>query len=116
MRFRSVALFLLLWLPLQSWAGVAMPFCKHAMHGNTQSMSPAQAHPDGHAHHPAPPAGHSDADTACNDCGACHLACAPALPMPDVAFWMPACSTQCTLSALSFSLFDPEQSKRPPIA
>jgi hypothetical protein len=89
---RFIVCLLLLWLPLQGLAALTMPFCRHA---EQSSRSAATAHDvrvhDAHAHagHVHDPratlhAGAADAPgagtLACNDCGACHLACAPAVP------------------------------------
>lgn len=84
---RFIVFVLLLWLPLQGMAAVTMPFCRHA--GDSGATQPA--HDDSHAAHHAH-AGHEDgvpadqvpsddhgAGLMCNDCGACHLACAAAL-------------------------------------
>jgi hypothetical protein len=84
---RLVISVLLLWLPLQAVAAVTMPFCRHTFDsGMTASQEPALAAQ--HAHHqhePGAPSGSpsSAADQhgglTCNDCGSCHLACAPAV-------------------------------------
>jgi ferredoxin len=80
---RLVVSFLLLWLPLQGLAAVTMPFCRHALDADTQPAAQPQAHAQ-HSHHAqehgAPVQERHAADDpgglACNDCGACHLACA----------------------------------------
>jgi hypothetical protein len=89
-----IALLIMLWLPLQAVAAVAMPFCRHAMAdpGATANLSAdvnalhaahsAGQHPQhGGAHAPAD----GDHGLSCNDCGACHLACAPMLAPTPVA-------------------------------
>jgi hypothetical protein len=85
---RLVIGILLLWLPLQGLAAVTMPFCRHAQAG--AAADAAQHHGAGeHAHH-AHHQGHSSdgaqhepaplpTSMTCNDCGACHLACAAAM-------------------------------------
>ena len=135
-RWRSLlSVLIALWLPLQGYAAVAMPFCQH-------SMAAASAHSAnaGHAkhHHDGHPDGmrgdtegrvspSADTDSrqpavmgeasglACNNCGACHLACAPAL----VAFVsVPLLIAGSVLeSALADSphFFYPEQPQRPPL-
>jgi hypothetical protein len=80
---RAVVSLLLLWLPLQGLAAVSMPFCRHAVDSSIGLTAQEDAHA-GHAHHahePYTPAHGSDTSDhaggmACNDCGACHLACA----------------------------------------
>ena len=87
---RVIAFVLLLWLPLQGVAALTMPFCRHAEQSSASTVTgrDAQTHA-AHAHAgqahdhrtPARPGDARGADTlACNDCGACHLACAPAVP------------------------------------
>jgi hypothetical protein len=81
---RLVVLLLLLWLPLQGLAALTMPFCRHALDSDLLH-SVQEAAPAGHSHHehgaPAPVSHGVDhaGSLACNDCGACHLACAAVL-------------------------------------
>ncbi|MEQ1592092.1 MAG: DUF2946 family protein [Thiobacillaceae bacterium] len=69
---RFVVILLLLWFPVQSWAAMAMPLCRHA-HIQTQTMNqvqPTACHESGSpAHHPV--SGHPVFN--CDDCGLCHL-------------------------------------------
>src|SRR5215216_3783295 len=94
MRSRLIAAFLMAWLPLQGWAAVAMPFCKHAMRGKAVVViNLDHSAREGHAqyHDPTPPAqSNSDSGLACNDCGACHLACAPGMPSAGVVLSSPS--------------------------
>ncbi len=94
-----VVLMLSLWLPVQAVAGVTMPFCKHGGSGGSRTATAGEA--QSHHRHADAPAdhhgaavpdgttakhssehqhGHGDASgtsaAGCNDCGACHLACA----------------------------------------
>ena len=125
----TVASFLLLWLPLQAIAAIAMPFCAH----------PAHAHPSGHAlvatsegeghavdrsgspwsndsghHHEE---GGGSFPMNCNECGACHLACSPTAPggAVVVADQAPG-AVYAEFSPTLPPLFVPEQRKRPPLA
>ena len=83
---KLVLCLLLAWLPLQGVAAVTMPFCRHGSHETAPAMQSElhaglhgqHAHEHGGTHHaPAPESGHGA--LTCNDCGSCHLACAPAL-------------------------------------
>ena len=83
----ALVVLILLALPLQSVAGLVMPFCA----GQTTSPQSddihaghAVMHDDDHATHAVPvvPADQSLADLRdCDQCGLCHLACAGALPV-----------------------------------
>jgi hypothetical protein len=75
-KLRSIIVaLLLLWLPFQTVAAVAMPFCEH---GQAPANTDAPLSHDQHSgHHPAHAPDDSTSLFACTDCGACHLACAP---------------------------------------
>lgn len=130
MRRSLIAVLMVLWLPLQGFAAVAMPFCKHAMHG-TQSIAPGHGHPGQqavaeHAHHRAaatsehgtPPSPHTHGSVGldCNDCGACHLACAPAVLPAQKDLLVVSGEHYPEVSPSVPPLFIPEQHKRPPLA
>jgi hypothetical protein len=66
---------LLLWLPFQTVAAVAMPFCEHGQ--APASIDASLPHDEHSGHHPAHASDDSSSFFACTDCGACHLACAP---------------------------------------
>jgi hypothetical protein len=93
-----------LWLPFQAVAAVTMPFCAHGSgqprdaakashrtsvasretHHSHQHGQPADNDPHHAGHHPERAGHHPDhtgsaSTVQCNDCGACHLACSPAL-------------------------------------
>ena len=104
--FRAiVTTFLVLWLPLQGTAAVAMPFCNHPLTDAAHVVpGPEPGHHDGlapsalakHEHRAAMVNAASSgrvapatAHLACNDCGACHLACAPAAPAAGFVFAAP---------------------------
>ena len=135
-RWRSIlSVLIALWLPLQGYGAVAMPFCQH-------SMAAASAHPGNAGHSQHQHDGHSDmtrgdaqdsssqsgdADSpqtavvgeasglACNNCGACHLACAPAiLAIVSVPLLIAGSVLESAL-ADSPHLFYPEQPQRPPL-
>ena len=88
MMCRSIVFMLLLWLPLQGLAALTMPFCRHALDAGAQQAAHGQADAE-HAHHDhgtptdQPRPGDQQGGLSCNDCGACHLACAAVmLPAP----------------------------------
>lgn len=106
---RLIVFIAVLWLPLQSWAVVAMPFCAHGSHGpvagravdchaaQTPGDHGAAAHDQhgGHAQHdrhaPAPdqPGDAPQVSQGCDDCGFCHLACAGMMPLADARHAVP---------------------------
>ena len=124
-----------LWLPLQGYAAVAMPFCQHSM-----AAASTHAENSGHSqHHHGSHADRTHGETqdntpqsaeagslqtvamgeasglACNNCGACHLACAPAIA---AIVSVPLLITGSVLeSALADSphFFYPELPQRPPL-
>jgi hypothetical protein len=112
---------LMLWLPLQAVAAVSMPFCAH-----TGSAAAAQsAAPEQHHHSDSIPAsdshGHQHGDPhpaagalQCNDCGACNLACAPAVPASPMLLLAAPVTVQPDFLAQSYGLFVPEQPQPPP--
>lgn len=67
------------WLPLQPVAALAMPFCDHDQ-GEQAHSSAAHvgSHHAGHGHGDEQASG-AGVLPGCNDCGPCHLACAPML-------------------------------------
>jgi hypothetical protein len=120
-RIRSaVVAFVTLWLPLQGFAAVAMPFCTHAVHviaAPVDSQASEHDHRD-HTHGAAHGAGwlDSDARLTCNDCGACHLACAPML---SGSVWLGADAASFDFRSLptqSPRVFTPDQPNPPPLA
>jgi hypothetical protein len=130
LRRTLLALLMILWLPVQGYAAIAMPFCEHAMHAASAGHASMQGGGPGndaleHAHHgavwssehasPTGPDHHSTA-VDCNDCGACHLACSPAAP-PVQHELAPAQRERFALVSPALPpLFVPEQPKRPPLA
>jgi hypothetical protein len=129
----GVVVLIALWLPLQGYGAVAMPFCKH---GPAMPDAPiaASAHPDsqhsheGHEgmHQEDPAAGHQSAKSdnsadkpgglGCNDCGACQLACAP-LIFSTVPYVVASGGTVYDpLPVASLVSVSPKQLQRPPLA
>ena len=113
---------LMLWLPLQAIAAVSMPFCTHGgMAGVAQTSAHAHHHHEdstpGSGHHGSP---HRDRHSAagaleqCNNCGACNLACAPAVPVSPLLLAGVAITVQPHFSAHSRGLFIPDQPQPPP--
>jgi hypothetical protein len=112
-RFRlPIIALLLLWLPLQAIAAVAMPFCAHA-------SSPAAMHANGnHDHHPDEPHSgphqHAGSLQDCSGSGACNLACAPAVPVSATLLSPPPVTVPPHFYIRSAGLFIPEQPQPPP--
>ncbi|MDP2108936.1 MAG: hypothetical protein Q8J67_07800 [Rhodocyclaceae bacterium] len=82
-RLKSFLLILIaLWLPVQTAAAMAMPFCGHAGEPSAQAMvadSPAPCHE--HVVPAADPAsGAGVSDLGCDNCEMCHLASAGYIP------------------------------------
>lgn len=131
-----VVLLISLWLPVQGYGAVAMPFCAHGGTGSANAATDTGGEHDGHGGHGSHAghemasgdphaAGHHDdaaatadqgSNLACNDCGACHLACSPALlsPAPGLP---PLTATVFVLQPVAPLLsFTPERLQRPPLS
>lgn len=114
-----------LWLPLQGYAAVAMPFCQHSMAGTSGAPTSADhAHlTDAHAgmHHddtgdPQASVVNEAGGLACDNCGACHLACAPAIfALVSVSLLVAGSVFESALTD-SPHIFYPEQPQRPPLS
>lgn len=115
-----------LWLPMQGYAAVVMPFCQHSLAGNQSHAghegTAAQPH-EGHTHHhaensgagtPQAHTGHASG-LACNDCGACHLACSPAIAAAVTLQVRVEASVYEPVPAVTVHLFYPEQPLHPPL-
>ena len=131
-RWRAIpSVLIALWLPLQGYGAVTMPFCEHGMgvaanaadsgHRGDHSI----AHP-GHGvaaqgHHATHHSVHSETATdkgstlACNNCGACHLACSPLLLSAPIVLAVAETADFETKPSQSFLSFSPEQLQRPPL-
>ena len=121
---RLVLAVLLMWLPLQGLAALTMPFCRHApgtAAGDVVAQHGSAADHAGHAHHhdasgaaqePVQPA----MSLTCNDCGACHLACAAAmLPAPVMRAAAPASGGPDPAPAIAPLAHVPDQPNPPPL-
>jgi hypothetical protein len=108
---RSLALLLLLiWLPLQGVAAIAMPFC-----GHQQVPAGAAGGHDGD-HHEHASADHAVPPGNCDDCGVCQLACAPAMPSQSSLPAMSAATQRATFVRGMPPPFVPDPLQRPPLA
>lgn len=141
----AVVAFLVLWLPLQSAAALAMPFCVHMLAGGmvrglAKDGASAQGHAaaahDGHhdaksegAHAPGHPhggdgmatVGHvadatAHASVLCDDYGLCHLACASALTGSQAHFMPLPAISPVLMSPVNFLSHTPPLLQRPPLA
>lgn len=131
---RFLLFVLVLWLPLQTVAAFAMPYCHRLAAG--AGHAPAVVADVGHAHHAdqghdanchqehASPACHdaadgenSGADSVCDDCTLCHLAHGGTLVSPAAARHFDPRAFDYTAPPLpaAHSYF-PEPSLEPPIA
>lgn len=121
-RFRFCVIGLLMaWLPLQAIAAVAMPFCPHARAaGQAQVLGAAHQRHENHSapgqHHHQHEAHHHAQGSLqhCNNCGACNLACAPAVPASPLLLAGPILTVPPQFSAQSAGLFIPDQPQPPP--
>lgn len=132
-----VVVFISLWLPLQGYGAVAMPFCKHGpampdssvavpVQVDSQSGDFEHAH-EGHAgmqhhdtaagHQPADPGNSTgeEAGMGCNDCGACQLACAPSIVSRIANVVSLGSPVYDLLPVESLDSVSPEQLQRPPL-
>jgi hypothetical protein len=112
----------ILWLPLQGYAAVAMPFCKHGMGDTASAQMNAGDHQHHQHHHQGKPGddshrhGGSTMGFSCSDCGACQLACCSFIP-PDTADLTRPLTRGGYDIALPAALypFIPETPSRPPL-
>lgn len=117
-----------LWLPLQGYAAVAMPFCSSNARAHAGKAVASAHQQDGHSGHmnhdkvdhdaaTGPDSGHGDADKlACNNCGPCHLACSPLIFAVTPSLGAPGNPVFQPVSAESLYFFFPEQPQRPPLS
>ncbi len=133
-RWKTVLVALIsLWLPLQGYGAVAMPFCQqHGMAAaGTKLANTSQEHHGAHSghmahkHSPTDGAGishaeHGGSDAAsglvCNNCGACHLACSSAIPAIAPVAVLIGDSVLEPSPADSPRFFYSEQLQRPPLS
>jgi hypothetical protein len=129
-RWRSIlSVLIALWLPLQGYGAVAMPFCEHgpSMPDSTAAVFAHAAAHDGDKGHVGMPnhdhAANHDADNfsgthaglGCNDCGACQLACAPLIFATVPHFACTGSPVYDPLPIASLTSISPEQLQRPPV-
>ena len=131
-RWRSIlSVLIALWLPLQGYGAITMPFCEHGLGAATNATESghsgdySMAHPShgaaAHGHHATAHTVHSSTATdegstlACNNCGACHLACSPLLLSAPAAIVAADTEVFETNPSQSFLSFSPEQLQRPPL-
>lgn len=120
-----------LWLPLQGYGAVTMPFCKHGMaaaanaaesgHSGDHSAAPTGRGAVAHGDHANEYSSHFNTATdsrsvlACDDCGACHLACSPLLLSTPAEFAAAETAVFETKPVELFLSVSPEQLQRPPV-
>lgn len=102
-----LALVLLLSLPLQGVAAVAMPFCQHKPAAHLAAMTDQGHAPHQHAQ--------QKNTLACDDCAFCQLCAAPALPTIAAVTLTHTTTTLNPEPPVHFFLFIPEQPKHPPL-
>ncbi|MBZ0105630.1 MAG: hypothetical protein K8H84_08360 [Sulfuricella denitrificans] len=111
---RLLLMFMLVWLPLQGYAGESMSFCAHQHEKETVRIDAA-----GHqgCHHEQK-ADNSIVKTsvACDNCFSCHLIVQPALIVAPLVLGVDSNRMFQPPLKLSFTLFFPEQLQRPPLA
>lgn len=129
---KLVIVFIALWLPLQGYGAVAMPFCDHGP-SMPDSFATVSAHTDAHdgnqGHVAKPTHDHAtDHDSSrsdkssqkhaglgCNDCGPCQLACAPLIFSTAPHLSSTGSPVYDPLPIASLTSFSPEQLQRPPV-
>ena len=134
---KIVIVFIALWLPLQGYGAVAMPFCDHGP-SMPDSSAAVFAHSDAHdgsqGHVAKPAHDHANHDHAtshdssrpdkssqkhaglgCNDCGPCQLACAPLIFSTAPHLSSAGSPVYDPLPIASLISFSPEQLQRPPV-
>jgi hypothetical protein len=110
-----VILLMALWLPFQAVVAVAMPFCQdmadsapsHQHHGEHHGDAGASGDPDD-GNHAFP--------LQCNDCGPCHLACAPMVGMAASIVVLPVSQHLCALPQAVPPARTLDQPHPPPLA
>ncbi|MEQ1882849.1 MAG: hypothetical protein ABL878_17980 [Burkholderiales bacterium] len=123
-----ISLMMALWLPINGYVALAMPFCQHGgadmpvpatMSAGDHSGMAHHADPASGSTHGADPCASTDptgSGLACNDCGVCHLACSPLL-MSETILFKPAGHNVFDVQVQpSLHSFSPEQPQRPPRA
>lgn len=114
---RLLLAFMLVWLPLQGYAGEAMSFCLH-QHEDTATQMVAGEHDGCHGQKTSSQHDETMADSgaACDNCFSCHLIAQPALIMAPLELGADNNRLFQHPLKLSFSPLFPEQLQRPPLA
>lgn len=114
---RLLLAFMLLWLPLQGYAGEAMSFCLHQHDAAAMQMA-AGEHEGCHSQKAS--SQHDDTmakgDIACDNCFSCHLIAQPALILAPLALGVESSRLFQPPLEISFAPLFPEQPQRPPLA
>lgn len=128
---RLILMLVLFCLPLQGVMATVMPFCKHAMGGAKSSEklhaqhgnAAANGHHDQHAsrddivhseHQIHQPSDAGGARLACDNCEACHLACAAAMPPQNSFSEFDLSHVRPMLPSVSYALLTSERLHHPP--
>ncbi|MFN0318501.1 MAG: hypothetical protein ACKVQA_26040 [Burkholderiales bacterium] len=128
---RLLMVFVVLWLPLQGVVAAVMPFCKHAMTEGKLPGTPRTQESDAveqsrHTHHAPgnsmthsahtehPSEGSLLVMLACDNCDACHLACATFVPAQHNTVSYALAHVYRPYFSSYYSLLAPEQLLHPP--
>lgn len=129
---KLVIVFIALWLPLQGYGAVAMPFCDHgpampdsfaavsaqadAHEGDRgHSVNPAHDHAANHDSTSLDKSSHEQAGLGCSDCGPCQLACAPLIFSGVPHITSTGSPVYDPTPVASLTSISPEQIQRPPL-
>ena len=114
---RLLLAFMLVWLPLQGYAGEAMSFCLH-QHEDTAMQMAAGEHEGCHGQKASAQLDETLAGngSTCDNCFSCHLIAQPALMMAPLALGTDSSRLFQHPLKLSFSPLFPELLQRPPLA
>ena len=129
---KLVIFFIALWLPLQGYGAVAMPFCDHGpsmpdssaaasahaeAHDRIQGQvaNPNHDHATDHDSFRSDKSSQKHAGLGCNDCGPCQLACAPLIFSTAPHSSSAGSPVYDPLPIASLISFSPEQLQRPPV-
>mgnify|MGYP001580837459 CR=1 FL=1 len=105
---QSLAIFLMLWLPIFSGSALAMVSCPHMMsHDMSMSMSAAE-----HADHSNAQSQQQENSLSCDQCGLCQVACSPGLtaslnPSITAASSVENATTLSLFRSITLPLLDP---------
>lgn len=114
---RLLLAFMLIWLPLQGYAGGSMTFCSHQHEADT-SHKDAVEHQGCHDQiaYPHHEKTITQSSVSCDNCFSCHLIVQPALIVAPLALGLDSNRLFQPPLNLAFTLFFPEQLQRPPLA